>query len=140
MVYALLADLTLALHLAFILFVVFGAIAVGRRPWIAVPHLLSAAWAAFVEFSGRICPLTPLENWFERRAGGAGYSGGFIDHYLVAIVYPRGLTRDVQWILGALVVVLNVAAYAWLLRRRRRRTITDMSPADPSPPRPGLAP
>ena len=78
-----------------------------------------AAWGAFVEFSGRVCPLTPLENHLRQLGGQQGYSGGFIDQYLVRLVYPPGLTREMQIALGLGAILLNVAIYAWVLRRRR---------------------
>ena len=120
MTYRLLADLTVAVHFAFLLFVAGGAFLVRRFRWVAVPHLLCVAWGVYVEVTGRICPLTPLENRFARRAGEAGYQGSFIEHYLLPVIYPDGLTREMQWGLAALVVVLNVAAYALLLRKRTR--------------------
>ncbi len=83
--------------------------------WVHVP---AAVWAAFIEFAGWICPLTPLEKWLRVRGGGAGYRGGFVDHYILPILYPEGLTRATQITLGALVLLLNVAIYGWLLRRR----------------------
>jgi hypothetical protein len=116
----LLADAVLVLHGLFILFAVFGVLAAWRRPWLAALHLPAAAWAAWVTMSGSICPLTPLENELRRSAGQAGYTGGFIDHYLVAWIYPEGLTRPVQAALGVGVVVLNLALYALLIARRRR--------------------
>ena len=121
MVFALLAFATVLFHLAFILFVIFGGFLVARRPRFAPVHLACAAWGAYVALANRICPLTPLENWFRQRAGGSGYSGDFLEHYLLAIVYPAGLTAATQQLLGLVVIVLNVAVYAWILRTRRRR-------------------
>jgi hypothetical protein len=116
--YRFLADLTVAVHLAFLLFVVAGGFLARRRRWLAVPHLLAAAWGIYVEvMPGRVCPLTPLENAFAQRAGEAGYQGSFIEHYLLPVVYPPGLTRWMQWALAALVVIVNAAAYAWPRRR-----------------------
>jgi hypothetical protein len=119
--YSLLAAAVVALHLAFILFVVLGGLALRRWPRLAWAHLPCAAWGAFVELSGRICPLTPLEIALRRRAGEAGYAEGFIEHYLAAIVYPEGLTRELQLGLGVAVLLLNAAAYAWALAGRRPR-------------------
>lgn len=116
----LLADLVLVLHIAFIVFVVAGAIGVLRWPRLAFFHLPSAAWGAIVELAGWTCPLTPLEISLRRQAGLAGYAGGFIDHYVGRIVYPHGLTRSVQSAAGAFVIVINVFVYARVLRRRRR--------------------
>lgn len=112
------ADLVLAAHLAFVLFVVCGGLLVLKLPRVAWLHLPAVAWAAFIEFSGWICPLTPLEVALRRRAGEAGYGGDFIEHYLVSLIYPAGLTRDLQMLIGALVLLVNVAIY-WSLWRRR---------------------
>ena len=119
MLFSLLAFATVLLHLAFILFVIFGGLLVVRRPRLAPFHLACAAWGAYVALANRICPLTPLENAFRRRAGEAGYDGGFLEHYMLAVIYPSGLTAATQQVLGVVVIVLNVAVYAWLWRRRR---------------------
>jgi hypothetical protein len=121
MVFSALAFLTVLFHLCFILFVVFGGLAVARRPRLAPLHLASAAWGAYVSLAHRICPLTPLENWFRQQGGGMAYRGDFLEHYLLAVVYPRGLTAGVQRALGVGVVVVNAALYAWMWRARRRR-------------------
>ncbi len=117
----LLADLLVVLHLLFILFVVLGGLLVLRWPWLAWLHLPCAAWGAVVELTGRICPLTPLENRLRLEAGQAGYSGGFIDHYLIPVVYPPGLTPAWQVALGVGVLVINGVLYGLLIRRWRRR-------------------
>ena len=115
----LLADGLVALHFAFIAFVLFGGFLVlHRRAWAAL-HLPAVAWAAYVEFTATICPLTPWENALRRRAGEAGYDGGFIEHYLLPVLYPPGLTPGIQLLLGACVVALNVIVYVWALRRRK---------------------
>lgn len=132
MVFALLAFVTVLFHLAFILFVIFGGILVARRPRLLPIHLACAAWGAYVSLANRICPLTPLEKWFRRQAGGAGYSGDFLEHYLLAIVYPTGLTASVQQALGLAVILLNVAVYAWIwLRRRKRGLAAAVTPPEP---------
>ena len=116
----LLADAVLVLHGLFIVFVLIGAIGVARWPRLAWVHLAAVAWAVYVAAAGRICPLTPIENALRRSAGEAGYSGGFIEHYLLAAIYPDGLTRGVQIGLGVFVLALNVALYArWLAKRPR---------------------
>ena len=118
MFYRLLTDFVITLHFSFLLFVVGGGVLARRYRWVIPAHLLAAAWGVYVEaMPGLICPLTPLENALALRAGGAGYSGSFIAHYLVPIIYPDGLTRAVQWMLAALVVVINVAVYLWSRRR-----------------------
>lgn len=120
MPWSILADLVLLLHGAFVLFVVSGALLVLRWGWVAWLHVPSVLWGAWIEFTGGICPLTPLENDLRRRAGEVGYEGGFIEQYVTAALYPDGLTREVQIALGVGVVVVNLAAYAWVLRGRRR--------------------
>lgn len=121
MAYRFLAEATVALHFAFIVFVVLGGLLVVRDFRWAWAHLPAVAWVAWLEFTGAICPLTPLENHFRARAGEAGYAGGFIDHYLVPVIYPAGLTPRIQVGLGVAVVLLNVVVYAWAWRRRRPR-------------------
>ena len=114
MTYRLLTDLTVIVHFAFLVFVITGGFLVRRHRWVMVPHLLAAAWGVYVEATpGLVCPLTPLENHFAALAGRSGYEGSFIEHYLVPIIYPDGLTRTMQWVLAGLVVVVNVAVYAW---------------------------
>lgn len=119
MIYKLLADFVFLAHLGFVLFVVLGGIAVWRVPRLAWLHLPAVAWGALIEFAGWICPLTPWEQHLRRLAGERGYSGGFLEHYLLPVLYPEGLTRDTQVVLGLLVLFINVAAYAVILRRRQ---------------------
>ncbi len=116
-----LADLVLILHLAFIVFVVAGAFLVIRWPRMAWLHLPLAAWGVIVGWGNFTCPLTPLENYFRRRAGESGYGGGFIEHYLTAVIYPDGLTRTAQLVLGTIVLAINLALYWRLFRARRRQ-------------------
>ena len=116
-----LADFVLVLHLGFIVFAIGGGFLVlrwPRAPWFHLPVL---AWAATIEFMGWICPLTPLENWLRAEGGGVVYERGFIEHYMVPIVYPPGLTVEVQWVLAALLLGVNAAVYMWALHRWRRR-------------------
>ena len=120
MTWKFLADAVLALHFAFIAFVALGGLLVLRWPRLAWVHVPAVAWGAGISFVGAICPLTPLENALRVRAGEAGYAGGFIEHYLLAAIYPDGLTRAVQIGLGVAVLVVNLAAYGWLWRRSRR--------------------
>jgi hypothetical protein len=120
MIYRALADATLVVHLAFVLFVALGACAVVRWPGLAWVHVPAALWGVYVELSGRICPLTPLENSLRERGGEAGYAGGFIEHYVSAWIYPDGLTREIQIALAATLVVINVALY-WVAFRGRGR-------------------
>ena len=118
--FSLLADAVVLAHGLFVLFVVLGGVAVLRWRRLAWLHLPAAVWGAFIELTGGVCPLTHLEVWLRRRAGGAGYEGGFIAHYLVPLIYPPGLTREWQIALGLLVATLNVTIYGCILLRRRR--------------------
>ena len=120
------ADLLVLVHLGFVAFVVAGGFLAIRWPRLAWLHVPAALWGAWVEVTATICPLTPLENAMRRRAGETGYEGGFIEHYLMPVLYPAGLTPERQRWLGALVVAVNLAAYALAIRRaRRRRALTD---------------
>ncbi|HEY2864742.1 MAG TPA: DUF2784 domain-containing protein [Casimicrobiaceae bacterium] len=121
MPYRLAADAVLAAHLAFVIFVACGGWLVLRRRRFAWLHLPAVAWAAFVEFSGWICPLTPLEVSLRRAAGQAGYGGDFVEHYLVALIYPGGLTRELQMLIGVAVLLINLLVYFVLWRRRSNR-------------------
>jgi hypothetical protein len=116
--YALLADLLLLAHGAFVLFVIAGGLLVLRWPRVAWAHLPAALWGAGIEFTGRICPLTPIENAWRHAAGEAAYQGGFIEHYVTAVLYPGGLTRAAQVVLGVIVLAVNGWVY-WTVWRRR---------------------
>jgi hypothetical protein len=117
--YRLLADLVVVVHLAFVCFVFLGGLLAVRRPrWLWL-HLPAVAWGAWVEFTGRVCPLTPLENWLRRKGGGPGYASTFIEHYIEPILYPPSLSVKTQWLFAAVVVVFNVGVYLLVLRRRR---------------------
>lgn len=120
MIYWALADLVLAVHLAFVLFVVLGGLLVLKWPRLAWLHIPAAIWGVLIEYAGWICPLTPLENSFRVRGGGAGYSGGFIEHYIQPVLYPAGLTRGTQIVLGSLALLVNLTAYGVVVARRRR--------------------
>lgn len=117
MMYSLLADLLLVLHAAFILFVVFGGLLVLWRAGFAWIHVPAALWGILIELQGWICPLTYLENDLRAVAGEEGYAGGFIDHYLVPLVYPSGLTHDMQIQLGLMVLFINAVIYALVWRK-----------------------
>jgi hypothetical protein len=123
MIFRLLADAVVLLHVAYILFVVLGALLVRHRPVVAWPHLAAVAWGVYVAATARVCPLTPLEIVLRARAGQVGYHGGFVEHYLLPALYPTGLTPGILLAEAAFVVVVNLALYAWVWRvwRRERR-------------------
>ena len=119
MPYGLLADVVVAVHFLFVLFVVLGGLLVLRWPKAAYLHVPAAIYGAAIEFAGWICPLTPLENSLRRQAGESGYTAGFIEHYILPLLYPSVLTRDIQLLLGGLVILVNLAIYAYVLARSR---------------------
>ncbi|NJC89299.1 MAG: DUF2784 domain-containing protein [Methylococcaceae bacterium] len=121
MAYRLAADVLVLLHLGFIVFVLFGASLILWRRWLVWPHGAALAWAAAIEIEGWICPLTPWEQQLRWMAGDRGYTGGFIEHYLIPVIYPAGLTPAIQLGLGIFVVVWNSLLYGIAIRRLRRR-------------------
>ncbi len=129
MVYHGLATLVVVVHALFVAFVLLGGLLVLRRPRLAWLHLPAAGWGVLIEFAGWVCPLTPLEIALRRRAGQAGYEGGFIEHYVTALLYPEGLSRGHQVALGALALAVNLLVY-WRLAARRRRPGPAGGPAD----------
>jgi len=116
-----LADVLVLVHFGFVLFVAAGGLLVLRWPRLAFAHLPAALWGAWIELSGGICPLTPIEKGLRMRAGQSAYSGDFVDHYVLPILYPVGLTRNAQLVLAGLVVVVNLTVYGILVWRRRRQ-------------------
>ena len=117
------ADMVLLLHAGFIVFVAAGGLLVLRwkkAAWLHVPCVL---WGVWIELTGRICPLTPLENWLRLSAGGTGYSGGFIEHYLLPVIYPVALTRATLWAIGAAAVVLNLCVYGLVVLHRSAKNL-----------------
>lgn len=121
MIFGWMANAVLLLHLAFIVFVLLGGLLVLRWPRVAFAHLPAAVWGILVEVAGWICPLTPLEIALRQRAGQAGFAGGFVEHYVTAVVYPEGLTRPAQIALGILAVLVNAVIYRRILARRTSR-------------------
>jgi len=119
MLYRFAAETILLLHFAFIVFVLLGALLASRWRWVVIFHLPAAAWGVLIKLTGGVCPLTYAENFLHIRAGESGYTTSFIEHYLLAIIYPAGLTREVQFVLAGMVVVINAAIYAWLFYPRR---------------------
>jgi hypothetical protein len=115
------ADLVVLLHFAFVIFVVLGGLLVLRWPKVAYLHLPVAAYGVLIEFIGWVCPLTPLEKQLRESAGQPGYEGGFVEHYILPVLYPAGLSRGVQLALGALVILINLTIYLVIARNRRAR-------------------
>lgn len=129
MIWRVLADGLVIIHLAFVAFVIFGGFILWRWPRAIFAHLPALAWGLWVEVSGQICPLTELEKSLRHMAGEAGYHGGFLHHYVLPILYPPGLTRSDQWVLAGALIAINALAYGRLLARRRvRRLGTSKSP------------
>ena len=125
MFYLFLADLVVIVHLSFVAFVVVGGLLTLKWRKFAYIHVPAVGWGALVEIMGWVCPLTPVEIWLRDRAGAKGYSTGFIEHYILPVLYPAQLTPTVQWVLGILLLFVNVAIYSWivwLLVRKRRET------------------
>ena len=123
--YRLLADAVVVVHLGFVLFALLGALLAFRWRKVIWLHLPALLWGAYVEFTGQVCPLTPLENWLRRQGGEAGYTASFVEQYLLPILYPANLTADTQLVLGTLLVLVNVALYGLLLRRGKQREVRE---------------
>lgn len=119
--YHIFADLVVVIHLGFVIFVVAGAVFTLWRRWIIRLHLPALLWAVWIELTGGICPLTPLENWLRVKGGQGGYDGYFIANYLLPVLYPAGLTRNVQFILAMSVILINVAIYGSIFYKHRRK-------------------
>jgi len=117
MMYHWLADVVVLIHGAFVAFVILGEFIALRWRWLVWVHLPAAIWGVLIEYAGWICPLTPLENALRARAGESGYSGDFIEHYILRALYPHGLTPATRWILGSIALVVNIIAYALLIRK-----------------------
>ncbi len=125
MIYRVAADFVLVTHFAFIVLVVAGGLMVFRYAWFAWIHLPAACWGAFVELTGRICPLTTLENYLRVNAGQEGYADSFVEHYILPVIYPAGLTRNIQLVLAGMVIAVNVIIYATILLRKKRQKIAN---------------
>lgn len=124
MVISLMANLLVLIHLGFIVFVAFGGLLVYKWPKIVFLHIPCVLWGALIELGGWTCPLTPLETVLREFAGEAGYVGGFIDHYVMPLVYPPGLTRGMQIGLGIIVLTVNLCVYGWMFVARKKRKKT----------------
>jgi hypothetical protein len=120
MPYALFADALAFIHALFVLFVIFGSLLVLRWPRVTWVHLPALVWGLFVEFSGAVCPLTPLESRFRVLGDESGYSEDFLSHWLLTVLYPESLTRGLQIALGVLLLLLNLSLYSWIWRKSRR--------------------
>jgi hypothetical protein len=128
-IYRIAADFILIVHLLFILYVLLGGLLAYRWRWMVFIHLPCVIWVALLEFYGWICPLTPLEQQLRLAGKQDGYSGGFVEHYLLPIIYPSGLTPRIQIIIGIFVIAINVVIYAWLALHHLRRKKKDKAPA-----------
>ena len=122
MFYILAANAIVLLHLGYVIFVVAGGLLVFRWPWIALLHLPAVVWGVLLELNGWLCPLTPLELWLREMGGEAGYSGGFIEHYILPVLYPDELNRTMQIVIGCFVITINIALYGRLLWRLEKRS------------------
>jgi hypothetical protein len=123
MIYRLLADVVLVVHPAFVVFAVLGGLLVLRHQKILGWHLAALAWGVIVQWADWICPLTPLENMLRRMGGEAGYSAGFIEHFVIGVLYPENLTLELRYLLGAVLLAVNIAVYSYVILGRRRRAI-----------------
>lgn len=119
MKYSIAADAVMLLHFCFIAFALLGSFLVHWKPWVFWMHLPALAWGAWIEASGRICPLTPLENHFRDLAGQTTYGEGFITHYLGPIIYPAGLTRGTQFLILGILIGVNLIGYSLVIAKRR---------------------
>lgn len=129
MIYRILADFVVTFHGAYVVFVVLGALLAFKWPKVLWIHAPAAIWGVLIEYAGWVCPLTPLENHLRALAGEAGYSGDFIEHYMLRALYPHGLTPNVRYALGTFALLVNVVAYSLVLRNRsaRRAVLTGHS-------------
>lgn len=121
MLYRIIADSLILIHFAFILFVVLGGVMILKYRWLVFAHVPAVVWAVLLEFRGWYCPLTDWENHYRRLAGQAAYSGGFIEHYLIPLIYPAQLTETIQILLGILVILINALTYLYVIRSLRKR-------------------
>ena len=122
MFFALAADLLIIVHLGFIGFVILGGFMLLKWRWLIFVHLPAVLWGVLLEFQGWICPLTPLEQALRRMSGQQGYTGGFIQHYILPVIYPPALNEDIQLILGILLILINVIIYLWVFQKPDRKS------------------
>jgi Protein of Unknown function (DUF2784) len=119
-VYTLLADLVLVVHLAIVVFALLGGALVLRHPKVLWVHLPVLLWGVVVEWADWICPLTPLENYFLHLGGKAGYTGDFVARFVSRVLYPEHLTLSLRYVLGLILIAVNVVVYGYVILRRRR--------------------
>jgi len=117
LIYHVTANLLVMIHLVFIVFVIAGGFIVLIWPWVILLHIPAVIWGGIVELKGWICVLTPWENNLRRLAGQEGYPGGFIEHYIVSLIYPAELTRDAQIVMGVIVIIINLCVYSFIVYR-----------------------
>jgi len=117
MIYLLIANFVVIFHLGFVLFVLFGGLLIQKWRWLIFLHIPAVIWGALIEYQGGLCPLTPFEQKLRQAADQSGYSGSFIEHYILPILYPDYLNKELQVILGSIVIIINVVVYAWLAIR-----------------------
>ena len=122
MFFALAADLLIIVHLGFIGFVILGGFMLLKWRWLIFVHLPAVLWGVLLGFQGWICPLTPLEQALRRMSGQQGYTGGFIQHYILPVIYPPALKEDIQLILGVLLILINVIIYLWVFLKPDRKS------------------
>ncbi len=122
MLFALGADFLVLVHLCFIIFVILGGFMLLKWRWLIFMHLPALIWAVLLEFQGWLCPLTPVEQALRQMAGQQGYEGGFIQHYILPIIYPPALQQDIQFILGVLLILINVIIYLWVFLKPDRKS------------------
>jgi hypothetical protein len=123
MPYQILADIVVLIHFAFIIFVILGGFLALRWRWLVWIHIPVVLWGVLIEFAGWICPLTPLENQFRMKSGASGYQSGFIEHYIIPIIYPTDLTRSLQIKLGILVILINASIYGFILYKKFKKVL-----------------
>ena len=122
MITSITADLVLVVHFLFILCAIFGGLLTLHHRWVVWLHIPAMGWAAMISFAGWICPLTPLENALRRAAGEEVYSGGFINRYIVPVIYPEGYTREIAVAAGVAVLVINILIYSFVIFHQRKLT------------------
>ena len=119
--YPVLADIVVCFHFAFVLFVIFGGLI--YYFWSNVPylHLPAVFWGLWIELSGSVCPLTPLENWLVLNAGSSDVRSSFIEQYITQFLYPTGLDQNFKYYLAIGLAIFNLIIYIHILRKKGKR-------------------